>query len=85
MAELKYPLKLKLDEEGHVVVVDGKPVYVDQDGQNEVSLDASELQQKVKALNHESAERRKRIDALEAQFDEEVKKWEGLNPEEAKK
>ena len=85
MAELKYPLKLKLDEEGHVVVVDGKPVYVDQDGQNEVSLDAGELQQKVKGLNHESAERRVKLDALQNQFDEEVKRWEGLDPEESKK
>jgi len=84
MAELKYPLKLKLDEEGHVVMSDNKPVYVDQDNQ-EVALDAGELQMKVKSLNHESAERRVKLDELKAQFEEEVKKWEGFSPEDAKK
>jgi len=46
-------MKLKLDEDGNVVVVDGKPVYVDDDGKD-VEVDVPMLFIKVTELNDES-------------------------------
>ena len=39
-------MKLKLDENGHVVVSDGKPVYVHEDGK-EIPFDAPAAMQKI--------------------------------------
>ncbi|MDD1016905.1 hypothetical protein [Pseudomonas rubra] len=33
-------MKLKLDDQGHVVVQDGKPVYVHDDGKDTIALNA---------------------------------------------
>lgn len=45
--------KLKLDGDGHVVLQDGKPVYVDADG-NDVPVDVPSLYQKVLDLGKEN-------------------------------
>ena len=42
-------MKLKLDENGHVVVSDGKPVYVHDDGK-EIPFDAPAAMQKISGL-----------------------------------
>lgn len=46
-------MKLKLDENGYVVVQDGKPVYVHDDGK-EVAFDAPQTVQKISTLNGEA-------------------------------
>ena len=46
-------MKLKLDENGHVVVSDGKPVYVHDDGK-EIPFDAPAAMQKISGLNAEA-------------------------------
>lgn len=74
------PMKLKLDEEGHAVISDGKPVYVDEDGK-EIVFDVSRNLLKIKDLNDENmAHREEKTKALES-----LKLWEGLDPEEARK
>ena len=56
-------MKLKLDENGHVVVKDGFPVWVAEDGA-EIAYNVPDLVNKISAVNAESAGRRKDIDAL---------------------
>jgi len=73
-------MKLKLDENGHVIVQDGKPVYQDSDGKD-VPFDVSRAMMKIKELNEENATRRKSNEALESQ----LKQFEGLDVEEARK
>lgn len=80
--DIKFPLKLKVDEEGKVTLKEDKPVYVDQDGQ-EVALDAPKLWGDLKSANNESAGRRVKIEELETQIAELVKKYEGLDDIEA--
>ena len=46
-------MKLKLDENGNVVLQDGKPVYVDTDGK-EIAVDVPAMRSKITALNDES-------------------------------
>lgn len=46
-------MKLKLDDNGNVVVQDGKPVYIYDDGK-EVQVDAEQLFSKISELNNES-------------------------------
>ena len=48
MAESTGVMKLKLDDKGNAVVLDGKPVYVQDDGK-EVAYDVSDLVHKVNA------------------------------------
>ncbi len=50
-------MKLKLDKDGNVVVVDGKPVYVKDDGE-EIEVDVPVLFDKVAELNGESKAKR---------------------------
>ena len=50
-------MKLKLDENGHVVVSDGKPVYVHDDGK-EIPFDAPAAMQKISGLNAEAKQHR---------------------------
>lgn len=45
----KMPLQLKLDDTGHVVVQDGKPVYVNEDGK-EIPYDVNQANNKIKEL-----------------------------------
>ena len=60
-------MKLKLDENGHVVVKDGFPVWVAEDGA-EIAYNVPDLVNKISAVNAESAGRRKYIDALTSQL-----------------
>lgn len=81
-------MKVKLNEEGSVLLGEGSmPIWVMEDG-SEVELDVPNLVadlNKTKgyltAAQGESAGRRKEIDGLK----EQLVVWEGLDPEEAKK
>ena len=75
----KDTMKLKLDENGHVVLKDGFPVWVADDG-TEIAYNVPDLVNKISAVNGESAGRRKEIDALTAK----LKEFEGIDPEKAK-
>lgn len=71
-------MKLKLDEQGHVVVQDGKPVYVHDDGK-EVAFDALAAVSKITALNREAQGHREAKEAAEAR----AKAFEGIDDAEA--
>lgn len=71
-------MKLKLDEQGHVVVQDGKPVYVHEDGK-EVAFDAPSAVSKISALNREAQTHREAKEAAEAR----AKAFEGIEDAEA--
>ena len=71
-------MKLKLDENGHVVVKDGFPVWVAEDGA-EIAYNVPDLVNKISAVNAESTGRRKDIDALTSQ----LKAFDGIDPEKA--
>ena len=73
-------MKLKLDENGNVVVVDGKPVYVHDDGK-EVPFDAPSAMQKISQLNGEAKSHRERAEAAEKL----ANAFEGLDAEAARK
>ena len=72
-------MKLKLDEAGHVVVQDGKPVYTNDDG-SEVVFDAVGTSEAIKRLNYEAMDRRKSL--TEAQ--EKLKAFDGMDAAAAK-
>lgn len=57
-------MKLKLDEQGHVVVQDGKPVYTHDDGKD-VAFDAPSAVSKITALNAEAKGHREAKEAAE--------------------
>jgi len=57
-------MKLKLDENGNVVVIDEKPVYIDKD-EKEVVIDVMQLYSKIQAVNSESAARKRKIQEME--------------------
>lgn len=71
-------MKLKLDEQGHVVVQDGRPVYVHDDGK-EVAFDAPAAVAKIGALNKEAQGHREAKEAAEAK----AKAFEGIEDAEA--
>lgn len=74
-------MKLKLDEQGHVVVQDGKPVYVKDDG-GEVAFDVVGTTTRIGQLNAEAKNHREKADALATQ----LKAFEGIeDPEAARK
>jgi hypothetical protein len=74
-------MKLKLDEEGHVVVVDGKPVYVSEDGKD-VAFDAQGTVATISRLNAEAKSNRERAEGAEGA----LKAFEGISdPSEARK
>lgn len=60
-------MKLKLDAEGHVVLNDGKPVYVHDDGK-EVAFDAPATVQTISRLNFEAKSHRERADSAETKL-----------------
>ena len=60
-------MKLKLDENGHVVVSDGKPVYVHDDGK-EIPFDAPAAMQKISGLNAEVKQHREAKGTAEAKL-----------------
>lgn len=66
-------MKLKLNEQGQVVLQDGKPVYVYDDGK-EVVTDVPALFQKITSLNAESKTHREGKEAAEAR----LKTFEGI-------
>lgn len=72
-------MKLKLDDAGHVVVQDGKPVYTNDDG-SEVAFDAVGTSEAIKRLNYEAMDRRKSL--VEAQ--EKLKAFDGMDAAAAK-
>lgn len=74
-------MKLKLDESGNVVVQDGKPVYVYDDGK-EVAYDVPAAVSKITSLNAEAKQHREAKEAAE----NKLKAFEGIeNAEEARK
>lgn len=73
-------MKLKLDENGHVVVRNDLPVYVDTDGK-EIEFDAPRTVDTIKRLNAEAKTHRERAEAAE----KIAKAFEGVDPEAARK
>jgi hypothetical protein len=74
-------MKLKLDEQGHVVVVDGKPVYVSDDGK-EVAFDAPGTVATINRLNSEAKGHREAKEAAETK----LKAFDGIeDPAAARK
>lgn len=74
-------MKLKLDENGHVVVSDGKPVYVHDDGK-EIAFDAVGTVATISRLNGEAKAHREGKETAEAA----LKPFEGIaDPKEALK
>lgn len=67
-------MRLKLDENGHVVVQNGCPVYVYDDGK-EVPYDVPAAVAKITALNAESKQHREAKEAAEAK----LKTFEGID------
>lgn len=72
-------MKLKLDENGHVVVQEGKPVYVHEDGK-EVAFDAAQTVATISRLNGEAKSHRE----AKEQFEAQAKAFEGLDPVKVK-
>lgn len=74
-------MKLKLDEKGNVVLQDGKPVYVHDDGK-EVAFDAPHAVATITRLNGEAKGHRERAETAETK----LKVFEGLDdPDAARK
>lgn len=57
-------MKLKVDGDGHAVLIDGKPVYVSDDGK-EVAFDAPATVATISRLNAEAKSHRERAEAAE--------------------
>jgi len=81
-------MKLKLNENGNVVIIDGKPVYIHPDGK-EAPFDAKAAMDTIHNLNNENAERRRANDALTKTINsyvigEEDGKPVFIDPEKAK-
>jgi hypothetical protein len=74
-------MKLKLDEKGNVVVQDGKPVYVADDGK-EIAFDAPATRDTITRLNKEAQSHRERAEVAEGR----IKDFEGIeDPDKARK
>lgn len=73
-------MKLKLDENGHVVVQDGKPVYVYDDGK-EIAFDAPQNMAKIAQLNAEAKQHREAKEKAETL----LKAFDGLSADDARK
>jgi hypothetical protein len=67
-------MKLKMDEAGHVVVSDGKPVYIDSDGKD-IAFDAPHTRETLISTRAEAATHRKAKEAAEAA----LKAFEGIS------
>lgn len=67
------PMKLKLDDQGHAVLQDGKPVYVKDDG-TDVAFDALGTTQTITRLNAEAKSHRERAETAE----KSLKGFEGI-------
>jgi ribosomal protein L15 len=66
-------LKLKIDEQGHVVVIEGRPVYIHDDGK-EVAFDAPATVATIGRLNKEAQSHRERAEGAEGK----LKAFEGI-------
>ncbi|RJG11142.1 hypothetical protein D3879_14670 [Pseudomonas cavernicola] len=66
-------MKLKLDEQGHAILQDGKPVYVHDDGK-EVAFDAPSTVATITRLNGEAKTHRERAETAE----KSLKGFEGI-------
>jgi len=80
-------MKLLLDENGNVVVRNGKPVYVQDDGK-EIEFDAAGTVATISRLNGEAKTHREGKEANAARVAElegAMKVFEGLDPEAARK
>ncbi|MCX5592525.1 DUF6651 domain-containing protein [Alcaligenes endophyticus] len=71
-------MKLKLDENGNVVLQDGHPVYVHPDGK-EAPFDAAAAVSKIAGLNREAQTHREAKEAVEAK----IKAFEGIEDADA--
>lgn len=71
-------MKLKLDEEGHAVLSDGKPVYIHDDGK-EVAFDAPGTVATITRLNGEAKTHREAKEAAE----KALKAFEGIDDPKA--
>lgn len=67
-------MKLKLDEQGHAVLQDGKPVYVTDDGKD-IAFDAPGTVATITRLNGEAKSHRERAEAAETT----LKGFEGIS------
>ena len=74
------PLKLKLDENGKVVVKDDMPVYIHDNGE-EHPFDANQAMSKITQLGSEAKNHRIAKEAAEAKY----KPFEGMEPEDVRK
>lgn len=77
-------MQLKLNSDGSAVVIDGKPVYVYENG-DEVPFDAPQTMANLKRVNDEAKNHRLKFKEVNDQFDEYKKQYGDLNLEEAKK
>lgn len=71
-------MKLKLDDKGAVVVLEGKPVYVRDDG-SEVAFDAAGTVSTIARINSEAKGHRERAEAAETK----LKGFDGIDDAEA--
>lgn len=71
-------MKLKLDAEGHVVLVDGMPVYTHADGKD-IPFDAPAAAAKIHTLNGEAQGHREKFEAAE----KKLKAFDGIEDAEA--
>lgn len=62
-------LKLKLDSEGHAVLQDGKPVYVDEADGKELAFDAAQMYHKINELGAENKKHRETARQLEQRLE----------------
>lgn len=72
-------MKLKLDANGNVVLIDGKPVYVLDNG-DEIAFDAARNMDSLKNLRKENQTHREKAESLETQ----LKVFEGLDAKSAR-
>ena len=71
-------MKLKLDENGHVVVSDGKPVYINDEGK-EIAFDVAGTVATISRLNGEAKSHRERAETAEGA----LKAFEGIQDPKA--
>jgi hypothetical protein len=73
-------VKLKLDEHGHVVVQDGRPIYIHDDGK-EIPFDAAATVTKIGQLNREAQTHREAKETAETA----LKLFDGIDASAARK